>query len=161
VLRGRRALTQCVALAILVALTACGDDDRPYGKLYLPDPSNVREDSLARVRWAETARWRYLERVTRTAANKANAFAATSCEVQHIWKVYGTTEGDRALHEAIRAVHQTPADRVGETQLRKGLAAAYMIRMFSEAQCDSARATWPPLDPASDPYPTSGVTYIR
>lgn len=150
-----------IALAVLVMLIACGENDQPFGKLYLPDPSNVHEDSLARVRWAETARFRYLARAERTAADNAKASAATGCEIEHIWRVYGRTEGDRALHEALRAINQTAADRIGQTRRRRGLAAAYIIRVFSDAECDSARASWPPLDPASDPYPTSGVTYIR
>jgi hypothetical protein len=157
---GRRTMTLCVALAIPAVLSACGKNDQPYGKLLLPDPSNVREDSLARVRWAETARFRYLVRAERTATNKPIALASSSCEVQHIWKVYGRTEGDRAIHEAIRAVNRTSADRIAEAQRKRGLA-GHVIKAFSERACDSVRASWPPLDSAADPYPIPPATRTR
>lgn len=157
---GRRAMRLCVALAIPVVLTACGKNDQPYGRLLLPDPSNALEDSLARVRWAETARYRSLLRAERTATDKPHAVASTGCEIQHIWKLYGRTEGDRAIYEAIRAVNQTSTDRVAANQANRELA-GHVIKVFSEAACDSIRASWPPLDSAADPYPIPAVTRTR
>lgn len=150
----------CAVFAILLVVAACRPDDRPYGKLHLPNPADVREDSLARVRWAETSRYRYLRRAERTATDKPKALASSWCEAQHISKEYGRVEGDRALNEAIVAINQTASDRIAAAQLDRALSGS-RIRAFSEAECDSVRATWPPLDAASDPYPIPAVAHPR
>ncbi|MDQ2932325.1 MAG: hypothetical protein M3Y05_16110 [Gemmatimonadota bacterium] len=124
------------------------DEELDAGRDTIPALS----DSLARARWAETARYRQLLRATLVAPDKHAAVGAAGCEVARILKQPIPNQATRELHEAVAAAYRTKEEKAARERVNSELAMTEIIGL-TEAQCDSVRATWPPLDPASDPYP--------
>lgn len=108
-------------------------------------------ESLARARWTETARYRQLLRATLVAPDKHAAVSAAGCEVALILKQLSPKEATRALHEAVSVAYRTKEEKAARERVDSELAQTEIVGL-SETQCDSVRATWPPIDPASDPY---------
>jgi len=111
-----------------------------------------REDSLARIRWRESARYRQLMLAVRTAFDKRSAYEQTTCETQRLWDKLGQTEGTRAILESDFVLMRTKADSIAQRKIDSAL---HMqgITLLNPEQCDSIGRSWPPLDTVESGYP--------
>ncbi|MEO6211088.1 MAG: hypothetical protein ABIQ10_13295 [Gemmatimonadaceae bacterium] len=82
------------------------------------------------------------------------------CEIERVNQALGRAEGDRATFEARVAVNETHADEIAEAKADQDLNGQEIFAP-SKSQCDSAHASWPPLDAARDPYPIPAATTHR
>lgn len=156
-MHGRHHASERASLLILVILvTACqqGSQDSRSGQTQ-SDSARARSDSLFQARWKETARYRERRRTELTAKDKFTTVNETTCEMFRVLGKLGQDAGLRALAEADSLVDRTRTD----SQARRHLDTVLSGKEFGlrPSDCDSIRASWPPLDSTefNSPYTPS------
>lgn len=140
-----------LGVAVAVAFVACNRDVQAGGERRAARYS-AHEDSLARIRWSEAARYRQLMRAARYAADMRSAFEQTTCESQRLFDKLGESEALRAMSEAHFVLMQTRKDSIEDRILDRSLH-MQAITMLKPEACDSIARTWPPLDTLEKGYP--------